>query len=74
MDKIAELKADAKAVYGDGSLLALAKKYGVTTLRMQMIESGEISGPAFATNSDRKGMQTKLYATIKGQLRELGAE
>lgn len=71
-DKAAELMADAKLVYNGGNLLVLAEKYGVTTQRIEMHKRGEVPGPALATNSDRKEVQSKLYAAIKGQLRGLG--
>lgn len=74
MDKVAELKADAKSVYGEGNLVVLAEKYGVTTARIAYCQANpDHSGPVLATSSDHKEVQSKLYATIKGQLRELGA-
>lgn len=72
-----ELAADAKLVYnGDQrDLVALADKYGVTTRRLDYVRSNPEanSGPVFPTKSDEKEIQSKLYATIKSQLRDLGA-
>lgn len=71
--KIADLTADSKLVYNGGNLATLAKKYGVTTRRYQWWKESDRFQPAFASKSDVKEMQGKLYSTIKTQLRELGA-
>lgn len=67
-----ELAADAKLVYNGNQhdLVALADKYGVTTRRLDYVRSNleAISGPVFPTRSDQKEIQSKLYATIKGQM------
>jgi hypothetical protein len=74
-----ELQADAKMVYGGNlnDLVKLGEKYNVSTTRMQMIAAGEIDTTSFAgigiatfpTQSEQKAFRTKLYATIKGQMR-----
>lgn len=71
--KIADLKADSKLVYNGGSLVALAEKYGVTTRRYDWWKQSDRFQVAFPSKSDEKEMQSKLYATIKTQLKELGA-
>lgn len=68
-----ELAADAKLVYNgnQNDWVALAKKYNVTTRRLAYVLSSPdvITGPVFSTKSDQKEIQSKLYATIKGQMR-----
>ena len=79
--KIAELKADAKLVYNGNlkNLWELAEKYDVTTPSMSYAKQNPsdtyltIYVQAFGTKNSEKEMQRKLYATIKGQLHELGA-
>lgn len=67
-----ELATDAKLVYNGNQrdLVALAGKYGVTTRRLDYVRSNPeaISGPIFPSKSDQKEIQSKLYATIKGQM------
>ena len=74
-----ELQSDAKLVYNGSlnDLVALAAKYNVSTTRTQMIAAGEIDITAYAgigiasfpTAGEQKGIRSKLYATIKGQMR-----
>jgi hypothetical protein len=73
------LNADANLVYNGNlnDLVKLAEKYNVSTARMQMIAAGEINADNFAsigaasfpTTSEQKAIRSKLYATIKGQMR-----
>lgn len=72
-----ELQADAKLVY-NGSLLdviKLADKYGVTTSSLAFyrddkgLSGQELAVAAFGTASKQKEIRSKLYATIKGQMR-----
>lgn len=79
MTKAQELQNDAKLVYNGTltDLVALASKYNVSTVRIKMIAAGEIDATAFAsagaasfpTKSDQKDIRSRLYATIKGQMR-----
>lgn len=73
--KIADLKADSKIVYkaGTTTLCHLADKYGVTTRRYEWWKQSDRFQVAFASKSDVKEIQSKIYATIKAQLRELEA-
>lgn len=71
--KIADLNADAKSVYNGGSLVKLADKYGVTTRRYEWWKQSDRFQVPFASKSDVKEIQSKIYATIKAQLRELEA-
>jgi hypothetical protein len=74
-----ELQNDAKLVYNGNlnDLAALATKYNVSTTRTKMIAAGEIDTAIYAgigiasfpSKSDQKEIRTKLYATIKGQMR-----
>ena len=74
-----ELQDDARLVYGGSlnDLAALATKYNVSTTRTKMIAAGEIDTSTYAgigiasfpTKSDQKEIRSKLYATIKGQMR-----
>lgn len=71
--RIAELNADAKSVYNGGSLTTLADKYGVTTRRYEWWKESDRFQVAFASKSDVKEIQGKLYRTIKALIAELGA-
>lgn len=80
MDKIAALNADAKLVYNGtvDDLAALAEKYGVTTNSLNYAKKyrsdafRSLGAQAFKTNSDVKEIRGRLYAAIKGQLRQAG--
>ena len=77
--RIAELHADAKQVYtvGPKALISLADKYGIETDAMRYYRANpdgrELWSAALGSVARQKEMQRLLYATIKGQLRELGA-
>ena len=81
--RIADLQTDAKLLYNVGpqGLLDLANKYGIETdamrayrLRPDMLSDGQPLWSAVLGSVQRqKDMQRRLYATIKGQLRKLGA-
>ena len=79
--KIAELTADAKLAYKGNlkNLWELGEKYGVTTRSMAFAKENPndvyvtIYVQAFGSKSTEREMRNKLYATIKDQLRELGA-
>ena len=79
---ITTLKADAKLVYNAGpdTLAELAEKYNVTTRSLDYArhhrneeQYATLGRQALKSKSDIAEVQRKLYATIKGQLRELGA-
>lgn len=80
-ERITELKTDAKKVYnvGPNTLVELADTYNVTTLSLTYAKANpnpvyaSFGAQAFGSKSTQQEIQRKLYATIKGQLRELGA-
>lgn len=79
--RIAELQNDARLVYNAGvtTLVELADKYNVTTASLTYAKANpnpvyaNIGVQAFPSKNTTNEIQRKLYATIKGQLRELGA-
>jgi hypothetical protein len=79
---ITELKSDIKKVYnvGPDTLEALASKYNVSTRSLDYARQhrdeqhyATVGRQAFRSNSDISAIQRTLYATIKGQLKGLGA-
>lgn len=81
MTTMTELKTDATLVYNGtvNDLVALAEKYNVSTNALSYARANpnpnfaSFGHQAFKTNSDQKEIRSKLYATIKGQMRKMGA-
>lgn len=77
MTKMQELQADAKLVYNGtlNDLVDLAAKYNVTTrsLSHALVNPSDafasIGVQAFKSKGDEREIRSKLYATIKGQMR-----
>ncbi len=67
-----EMQADAKLVYNgtDADLLALVEKYNVTTPRLLWWTRSDRSQSPFLTSSDYRDVRSKLYATIKSEMRK----
>lgn len=77
MTTMHQLQADAKLVYNGtvNDLVALAEKYNVTTNSLNYARAypsetfASFGHQAFKTESDKREIRSKLYATIKGQMR-----
>lgn len=80
MTTMLELKSDANLVYNGtlNDLVALAEKYNVTTASLSYAHANpspifaSFGHQAFKTKSEQKEIRSKLYATIKGQMRTVG--